>query len=126
MLPKTNPELKSDNYPFLVPILSFNPKFQKIVRKCTNAKRSRARARERRRTSAIAAELLLPFYYFFGKLEVEYRTRGFFIFHFFEFLEIFGLRAVFPLVYCGKKKKKKKKKHKVGTSGGLFFFFFFF
>jgi hypothetical protein len=47
------------------------------------------------------------FIIFFRKLEVEYRTRGFFNFHFFEFLEMFWLLAVFPLVYCENPKKIK-------------------
>jgi hypothetical protein len=73
-------------------------------RKAIKSARERAKKNVRHRCGASSPILLL----FFRKLEVEYRTRGFFIFHFFEFLEIFWLHAVFPLVYCGKKKEKKK------------------
>jgi hypothetical protein len=106
MLPKTNPERKSDNYPFLVPILSVNPKFQKLfTNPQTQRDQERAQESEEERPPSLRS-FFFHFIIFFGnsKWSIEHGDFSFFIF--LEFLEIFWFHAVFPLVYCEKKTKK--------------------
>jgi hypothetical protein len=85
MLPKTNPEPKSDNYPFLVPVLSFNSKFPNLF---TNAQTQRDRERARESNEERPPSLrsfFSQFIKFFGnsKWSIEHGDFSFFIFYFF-------------------------------------------